>query len=241
MNRDAISVQRRLDKAWNDIIHEMRRMSGHIDLRPSRQSPFRPVEAASPGSVKFDVGPIVFNVPENARARTPNLYITIEGWLSFEGPDFTNLRTKDFGTEIAYFRSRIGALQHVYGAHYDMDEARPGHPVFHMQVKPMVEFAGPVNDLFKLRAAGENAMGTILANVRTPSAQMDVFSVVTQICADHLIDKESPKEVRTAFKALRRHSTFFLGAAHRLAYLSEPQASGCYRSNHWYDAPVANI
>lgn len=241
MNRDAISVQRRLDKAWNDIIHEMNRMNVQADLRPARQSPFKPADDAPPGCVKFDVGPIVFKVPENARARAANLYITIEGWLSFEGPDFTNLRTKNFGTEIAYFRSKIGALQHVYGAHYDMDEAHPGHPVFHMQMKPMVEFANPVNDLFKLRAAGENSMGTLLANVRTPSAQMDVFSVVTQICADHLIDKDSPREVRSAFKELRRHSTFFLGAAHRLNYLSQPQASGCYRSNHWYDAPVANI
>ena len=83
-------------------------------------------------------------------------------------------------------------------------------------------------------------MGRILRNVRTPSAQMDIFAVITQVCADHLIGASSSPDVRSAFGILRNASDFFVGAAHRLAYLNTEPAIGCYRSKYWYDAPIAN-
>jgi hypothetical protein len=66
---------------------------------------------------------------------------------------------------------------------------------------------------------------------------MDVFSVFTQICADHLVYAKSSQEVKDAFDALRSSCNFFYGAAHRLTYLNSLPASSCYRSTHWYEAP----
>lgn len=93
---------------------------------------------------------------------------------------------------------------------------------------------------FNLDCEIEPVMGRILRNVRTPSAQMDFFAVMTQICADHLIAATSSSDVRSAFGTLRDASDFFVGAAHRLAYLNTAPAIGCYRSKYWYEAPTAN-
>ena len=202
---------------------------------------FRIDPAAGPDEVKLLVGPIVFNVPERPNRAKADLYIVVQGWLSFEGPDYkaAPLKTKNFGTQVGYFRSKAGALEHVYGAHYDMDEVRPGHPVFHAQIAPQLAFGGNVRDQFSVEGDVVGDMGNILKTVRTPCAQMDVFAVMTQICADHLIWKDSSVEVMGAFKGLRVSCDFLVGAAHRLAYLNVEPATQCYRSTHWYDAPAA--
>lgn len=243
MNRDAMRVLQRVEQAWGQVTHGMQQMYQQSSVRPaSFHEIFRLDGTAPDDEVKLLVGPMVFNLPERANGSAANLFIVVEGWLSFEGPDFkaTPLKTKGFGTEIGYFRRKAGRLEHIYGAHYDMDEKGTGHPVFHAQISPKHEFGARVNDQFRLNAEVINQMGIILGTVRTPSAQMDVFSVLTQICADHLIWEKSADEVRGAFKALRGAGTFLVGAAHRLDYLNTPPANTCYRSIHWYDAPAMN-
>jgi hypothetical protein len=58
--------------------------------------------------------------------------------------------------------------------------------------------------------------------------------LVAQIFADHLMDKNSPKEVQSAFSEMREKCDFFIGAAHRMNYLNSDPAPNCYRSTHWY-------
>jgi hypothetical protein len=197
--------------------------------------------------VKFNIKPIVFNVPERATHQDSNLYVAIKGWLSFEGPDFQALplRTKSFGTEVAYFRSKANVLEHVYGAHYDLDEQRNGHPVFHAQVSPQMGMLPFVNERFGKNFENvEDLVRKVLPNVRMPSAQMDVFAVMLQICADHLIHSGSPPNVVEAFNKMRGACEFFIGAAHRMPYLNGLPATHCYRSTHWYvrtaPPPAAN-
>ena len=126
---------------------------------------------------------------------------------------------------------------HVYGVHYDMDEVSPGHPVFHAQFRTQAAMASVIEDRFRLRfdSSCEDMSQGLLRNVRVPTAQMDIFSVITQIGADHLLAKTSGPEVRTAFGRLRGACDFFLGAGARAAYLSKFPASHCYRSTHWYE------
>lgn len=243
MNRNAKRVLQRVEQAWGQVTHGMQQMYQQSQARPtSFHEIFRLDEQVPDDEVKLLVGPVVFNVPERASSAALNLFIVVAGWLSFEGPDFKTapLKTRGFGTEIGYFRRKDGRLEHVYGAHYDMDEKGAGHPVFHAQISSQFELGARVNDEFRLNAEVTNRMGNILGTVRTPSAQMDVFSVLTQICADHLIWEKSADEVRGAFKTLRGAGSFLVGAAHRLAFLNTPPASECYRSMHWYDAPATN-
>ena len=246
MNLHAWRVQQSVNGAWQAVMSGMRTMYPASDVRPAQ-----PVDAfeldgtADDDEVKFNVRPIVFNVPERATRQDSNLYVVVKGWLSFEGPDFlaVPLRTKSFGTEVAYFRSKVGALEHVYGAHYDLDEKSAGHPVFHAQVSSQMGMLPHVNERYGRKIDQvDDLMRKLLPNVRTPSAQMDVFAVTLQICADHLIHSGSPPNVLEAFAKMTEACGFFVGAAHRMPYLNGPPASHCYRSTHWYacggDAPV---
>lgn len=238
MNRDAALVRQRVHAAWAAVRSGLQKMYPSSDVRPSQpEDVFLLDGTTGDDEVKFNIQPVVFNVPERATRVEANLYIALRGWLSFEGPDFRAplLLTKSFGTEVGYFRSKQGALEHVYGAHYDLDEAKSGHPVFHAQVKPKMGFLADVNSRFgKQFPEPEDRVRQLLRNVRTPCAQMDVFAVVLQICADHLIHSESPQEVDEAFTKMRTSCDFFVGAAHRMAYLNLPPATTCYRSTHWY-------
>jgi hypothetical protein len=239
MNKQEQYIVKQLHKAWNDVRVGIGRMHQSSVVKPVDAFQIFSLEGAGPAEVKFTIKPIVFNVPERANSRDLKLYIAIAGWLSFTGQEDPNgpVKTASFGTKVGYFRSKKGALQHVYGVHYDIDETTPGHPVLHGQISPQMEFGGDVLTLFHVDGHLEDLVNPILRNVRTPTAQMDVFSVITQICADHLIFADSGKEVREAFVGLRKACGFFVGVANRLAYLNSEPAISCYRSTHWYAAP----
>lgn len=233
-----------MDSAWQAATYGLQQMNQASSVLPSGAFQACRIDTGAPDDlVKIDFGPIVFNVPERPTHRSPDLFIVARGWLTFEGQNLSQvpLLTKNFGTEIGYFRQKAGRLEHVYGAHFDMDEAGPGHPVFHVQIGSQLSFGDSVREIFKRDEAVVDQMGTVLGTVRTPSAQMDIFSVLTQICADHLIWRDSSEEVKSAFARIRRTCDLLVGAAHRLAFLSEAHAAGCYRAAHWYEAPAANV
>ena len=243
MNKDAPRVLQRVADAWQNAAFGLTQMSQASAIAPQNAYEVFRIDAAAPDDVvKLDFGPIVFHVPERPNRRGPDLFVVATGWLTLEGPDFKAkpLKTRTFGTEVAYFRQKAGILEHVYGAHYDMDEEKPGHPVFHAQFGSNPASASAVAVLFKRDEAVVDRTGGILGTVRTPSAQMDIFSVLAQICADHLVGPTPSSEVKTAFTGLRSSCDFLVGAAHRLAYLNGEHAAGCYRAAHWYEAPTAN-
>jgi hypothetical protein len=176
-NRDGQRVLQRARTAWEHAVHNMLQMYQASVVKPTSSYEIFGIDPdAAEDEIKLLVKPIVFNVPERPNHADADLYIVVEGWLSFEGPDFKSepLKTKNFGTKIGYFRSKAGALEHVYGAHYDMDEMHPGHPVFHAQVGPQLNFGSNVQNQFSVLGNVVPRMGNILKTVRTPSAQMDV-------------------------------------------------------------------
>ncbi len=240
MNRNALRVRKHVVTAWNNAVYGLRQMDSASTVRPIQPDQIFVIDDDDTAQhiVKLDVGPVVFHVPERPN-RPPNLFIVVKGRLSFEGPDFksTPLKTNDFATQVAYFRSKSGRLEHVYGAHYDFDDQAGRHPVFHAQLRPRAEFAEHVMTDHPHDAASDNGLRNVLRTVRIPTAQLDVFSVVTQICADHLMDAETESEVIEAFQRTRDACDFILGAAHRIDFLRTPSAAECYRSSHWYGSP----
>ena len=187
---------------------------------------------------KLDCGAAVFNLSERGNA-VPEIYVVVEGSICVREGDSngSSLQTMWFGTRVGYFRLKGNRLEHVYGVHYDMDEQRDGHPVFHAQLGPASEFASTINNEFHLGAELVDSMGPMLRNVRTPTAQMDFFSVCTQLCADHLMGgnpTDDHSQVIAAFDGVRLACDFLQGAAHGMTYLNDGKAPGCYRSYHWY-------
>lgn len=237
VNRETTAVLNDLQTAWSGVQVAIARMGHGSDIRPKDVTAIFRVELDE-AAVKVTAGPIVFHIPEKPSSSTSHLYVVVSGWIALapKGAQETKRETLRFGTQVGYFREKADELTHVYGAHYDMDEELPGHPVFHAQMCSQVEFAGHIADQYHTTFSGPADLSKgLLGNVRTPTAQMDVFSVITQIGADHFVSETSAPEVRDAFADLRAACDFFNGAAGRLTYLNQLPASHCYRSTHWYE------
>lgn len=76
----------------------------------------------------------------------------------------------------------------------------------------------------------------VLRTAHLPSGQMDFFTFLVQIAADHLISHDSGKEDRAAFDALRQQTTAFKGVGSLLPKLTQ---AACTRGIHWY--PVTSV
>lgn len=228
-----------LRSAWTKKIHGMKRMNQGTTVRPfAPQQVIRVDEQVTGAIVKLDCGAAVFELSERANA-VPQMYVVVQGSICVRESDSSGspLQTMWFGTRVGYFRRKRDRLKHVYGVHYDMDEPGDGHPVFHAQLGPAREFASVIQKEFRLNAELDDHVRPMLRNVRTPTAQMDFFSVCTQLCADHLMSGNSTddhSEVIDAFDDVRSACDFLQGAAHRMTYLNDGRAPGCYRSYHWY-------
>ena len=228
-----------LRSAWGKKIRGMKQMHQATSVRPFDPERVIRVDTSVAGEgVKLDCGPAVFNLCEKAN-RMPQMYVVVEGSICVRerAGHGDSLQTMWFGTRVGYFRQKQSRLEHVYGVHYDMDERGDGHPVFHAQMGPLMDFADTIRDQFHLGADTVNSVGPVLRNVRIPTAQMDFFSVCTQLCADHLMTVDpsvSDQRVADAFDDVRSACGFLQGAAHRLAHLNSRAASKCYRSSHWY-------
>ena len=234
-----------LQSAWTKKIQGMQGMNQATEVRP--HIPQQVIRVDSPvtgGMVKLDCGPAVFLLCERAN-RIPEMYVVVEGSLCVKESSQVpgSLQTTWFSTEVGYFRLKRNRLEHVYGVHYDMDKRGDGHPVFHAQLSPAKCFASVIREEFCLDAEVKDHVRPILRNVRTPTAQMDFFSVLTQLCADHLMrvnqeDREdSDSQVTGAFDDVRSACDLLQGAAHELSYLNGGRAPKCYRSSHWYRGP----
>ena len=225
--------------AWTKKIQGMQRMDQGTMVRPSTPQQVIRVDQEVTGSIaKLDCGAAVFKLSERANA-VPQMYVVVEGSICVRASDSTGtaFQTMGFRTRVGYFRSKGDRLKHVYGVHYDMDERGDGHPVFHAQLRPAREFASVIQKEFQLNAELDDHVQPMLRNVRTPTAQMDFFSVCTQLCADHLMrgnPTDNHPDVIAAFAGVRSACDFLQGAAHGMTYLNDGRAAGCYRSYHWY-------
>ena len=239
MNRDAWRVQREVETAWSRAMHHLRQISQSSIVRPQTPAQVFSLDANTVNDVvKLSVGPVVLHVNERPSRPGPNLFIVVTGWMSFEGPDFkaTPFRTRDFGTEVAYFRVKQDRLEHIFGAHYDMDDSDYRHPVFHVQLASRTESSSHVRDLFSQNRKVMDNMDRVFRTVRIPTAQMDVFSVLTQVCADHLIGQQPAPATTSAFEGIKDAASFFIGAGHKFEFLRTAPAPSCYRASHWYNS-----
>lgn len=238
MHKDAWRVRQQVQTAWGHAIHHLRQISQSATVRPQTAEEIFQLDQNAPDDVvKLSIAPTVFFVNERASRAGPNLFIVVDGWLSFEGPDFRAqpFRTKEFGTQVAYFRAKRNSLDHVFGAHYDMDESDYRHPVFHAQLASRLQSAEHVRSLFTQNQQTYDGMANVFRTARIPTAQMDIFSVLVQICADHLIGPQPAPATTSAFENLKNTVGFLVGAAHKVNYLSSLPASSCYRGSHWYN------
>lgn len=236
IRRDAKCTQRLVSNNWKMVQSSIFSIDRRSEIRPSDSSDiFIITPNADTNEIKIKVKPIVFKVRERA-LKNSTLYICVEGRLDFDSPILNQQRpsAKSFGTSVGYFRHHTDYLDHVYGVHYDFDKSIFGHPVFHAQMKPMMDFKENIQEQFNDKRNIIDKVSPILRNVRMPSAEMDIFSVFSQIIADHLINSKSEKEVRTKFVKTLSSCDFFAGVAQTLTNFNQASATSRYRSPCWY-------
>ena len=122
-----LQIMRKVQGAWDEAMRCMEKMDQASIVRPSSsQNVITPHNASNttPDCVaKFDIGPVVIHLNERA-GRRKMLYIVLQGSLTLQSADAgeEQFTTRDFGTHVAYFRSKRDKLQHIFGAHYDMEK-----------------------------------------------------------------------------------------------------------------------
>ena len=236
MDRNTVGVRRRLSEVWRVLRSNMRRMYNASDVRPADPDIVFRLDAQADGAVSCDVGPVVFRFPERAMHGVPSLYIGVSGRLALRlsgGNDGPALRITSFGTRVGYFRQKRETLEHVYGAHYDFAHREVGHPLFHAQMGSQEDFACNINEHFRQNWELRNYVDRVLRTIRLPSAEMDVFSVFVQICADHLVWERSGTTTTHAFGRIRDSCGLLGGVAEGIPDFGATLPCG-YRSVRWY-------
>ncbi len=240
VDRESNGILKRLVSQWDHLKAEIERLQSAAEVRPGDgYQVFQPVDSEAEGVAAFEIQPSVFNLPERANDVSMDLFVVVEGRISFRRREFAEenvLATHSFATKVAYFRHRSTSLVHVYGAHYDFSLDELGHPVFHAEMRGYPELAEYVKECYGVGNAVDDRVTGLLKNVRVPTAQMDVFSVFVQLCADHLLYTDSGPEEKAAFNSLLQRSAFCKGAAYQMPHLQTEEARTCYRSRHWYTA-----
>jgi hypothetical protein len=243
MDRDTKHARDRLVTQWQQATAALKRLRSTAEVRPNDAwNTFRDVTSPGSAFVEFEVGPLVFNLPERANAVQCELFVVVQGRLALSraAVEPEGLMTDKFSTKVAYFRQTTAGLDHIYGAHHDFARDELGHPVFHSQMRSFADLRTHVVQQYGVKGdLGRDCVEGVLRTVRLPSAQMDIFSTFLQLCADHLLFKQSGKEERTAFDELLRGNTFLRGAGSQVARLVAGAALVCYRAGHWYPVSPA--
>lgn len=219
-------VFRTITDKWRKVVSGLESLGrGSAVHPPNPDSVFSLEDHSNTGPVRLRVAPVLLKLPERANEAARNLYVVLEGYLAFIRPTDveTPLATCDFGTRIGYFRHKPAheRLDHVYGAHYDLDTSGSAHPICHAQFASYLHFGQQLVTQFHLPQATDS-VDTVLRTVRTPTAQMDVFSVLRQICADHLVGENPGPSVLQTFRAISTD-----------CMVAQPISPG-FESSRWY-------
>lgn len=241
MDKDTLAIRARLLAEWSRTKLNLQQLNNTFDYRP-RSDPeiVRQGDRNSADSVSLNIGPLAFLVPERDLS-SGRLFIYLEGALEFSREAWTDsgrLVITNTIAEGAYFKVGDGKLVLVYGGHYDYAPGQHGHPAFHHQLRDhLFEYGEFIKKHFSLTYPIKDALDGVLRNVRVPTAQMDAFSCMLKIAADHLLPQGPSPRQRDAFNALRGSSTLCGGYCndqpppslqpYRLPYT-------CYRARHWY-------
>lgn len=243
MAKANVAIQNTLVNHWNGVRDHLRRVNSGIQFQPNDgYTIFQPDYTKSSDEILvFKIAPVVVNLPERGDKSKSELFVVAEGELSFNGIQYANTKrlvSSGFATHVGYFRQGSSELQHVYGVHYDFDLRRPAHPVFHAQMTSFGEpFVEHVRQHFSINLPLDDRVKGMLQNVRLPIAQLDFFSLIIQLAADHLMWEHSGDEEKKAFNDLLQLDGNLVGASASAPWLCIGTATPCHRALHWY-APL---
>lgn len=234
-------VRNELIRAWGRTKTELLRVNSTFAHRPVNDyDVIGRGEESDEETVLIGVGPLAMRVPERGDSRK-DLFIYFHGSIGFSRRRWSvdkRLEITSIASRIAYFRHASGgSLDLVFGGHYDYAPDLQGHPVFHAQVDgSLQEFGEFVGTSFGIEGSVTNSISGTLRNVRIPSAQLDAFSCMLQIAADHLLPRNPTVGACDAFNSLRSDSALCGPSCQGEQPLPAINAAEhrCFRARHWY-------
>lgn len=128
-----------------------------------------------------------------SRKHTENVYVI----GLFEGVVINKIvRLKSYATEVSYCRmndlsNQTGDLQVMAGFHYDFEStSKINHPIFHAQPKLSAgqRYFDVHTEITPPLLPDKN---TEIRTLRIPTPQMDIFSTIVMILADHIVQEKS--------------------------------------------------
>jgi hypothetical protein len=238
IDRESSTILNKLVARWDEMQIDLQRLYTTATIRPTNGAAvFKLPPIPDPNTVDILFDSIVFNLPERATHSDTKLFVVATGNLSFDRATYRDgeiLLAHAFATRVAYFRWTKGALDHVFGAHYDFSDNIIGHPAFHAQFRSFASLSNHIQTEYRVEDPVNDFMGNVLEGVRLPTAHMDIFSLFLQLCADHLLHNRSGSVQKAVFNSLVEKNAFCRGTAFRIPRLVSEAAYRCYRSGHWY-------
>jgi len=180
--------------------------------------------------------------PGSVKGSTENVFITamLSGAVKDGKAHLTH-----YGTEIGYYRQTSASrplcdLLPITGYHYDFDcdGKKFNHPVFHAQPKATAgdRYIRLSRDITHQGYPHSDELRTI----RIPTPQMDIFSSIVMILADHVILPDDPKRKFGDFlESFEKNMIRFdLESIEKLVSTSFFNAN-LHRIHSWYPKPAA--
>ena len=228
--------------AWDKTVITMKKNS-NVSINPEIYDEVFHQEESKDEVKFYTKRPISFNVPERYLLNKLgndecNIMVILEGWLTFEKNEYTNLLkltssgkliSSDFGTRVEYYRkNKPFGWKFLNSIHYDYEPSFANHPVFHAQLSNRsLLYSKAGYDFASLYPLSGNV--ELLKATRIPTFQMDIFSTLVSICADHLIPTvHNPSE---KFIEIQQNCDFFVGIDNLQKNVIE---SNCLRSLRSY-------
>lgn len=234
-------ANRLLTQSLQDVLANMRRINQNVSHKPTDIHALITHVGNADDTVSFELGPIVLNIPQKAKAGLPtDFFVVLKGSLILEQEQGTNdFRTVSYATNIGYFQNKKGDLIHTFGAHYDFDRSF-AHPLFHVQMSTHAKYSEHITNNYQsinALSSGADRLEGITRNVRFPTAQMDFFAVLLQICSDHLVNVKSQDDTTqlNAYKNLIMSCSKFRSFFQNHPGLQQSSNTNCHRSQHWYE------
>ena len=231
------ALKRLIELAWVELQAKVKAMGASCAVRPNQAGDV--FQYADGDPIVVTIQPVTFLLKEKPYSVQPELYVVVEGSISFKLDNERKFRAVRSHTRVGYFLRSHGTLSHVYGVHYDFDDKLIAHPVFHSQMAPMMDLSENINTAWKEKfTVTSNHVQHLLANVRIPTAQMDAFSVFLQLCSDHLVNSKSVKVQTSAYQAAIKACSFYQSAYADIPRLHAAVDQKCFRPQHWYDGSI---
>lgn len=172
-----------------------------------------------------------------------NLCVLVNGKIKFRS-EGKQLILCHYMTEVSYlliknFNNPRFSLVPISGFHFDFEGAKNNHPVFHVQHKKRTyeRFLSESTEFGISAEVGEELLREPShGSIRIPTTQMDPFSVVVMIIADHIISQSEYAEFKEFTAEMEKHIPLmsFTGCSAPLVEdASQP------RINRWYPNNIA--